>query len=151
MHSGWLLVLDVVGVVLVLVLLVGVALLVRRRFISRSGGTFELSHRVRDGQPGRGWVLGVGRYTGETLEWFRIFSLSPQPTRVWSRDQISYEGHRVPEGPEAAALYADHVIVSCRTPDGETELAMSGSSLMGFQSWMESGPPGTNWDSKPMR
>lgn len=151
MHTGWLLVLDVVGILLVAVLLAGVALLVRRRVISRGGGTFELSHRVRTSHPGRGWVLGVGRYTGESLQWFRIFSLSPQPTRVWSRDAIAYEGRRPPQGAEAAALYADHVVVLCRTPAGEVELAMSESSLMGFQSWVESGPPGTNWDSKPLR
>lgn len=151
MHTGWLLVLDVVGVALVAVLLVCVALLVRRRLISRSGGTFEVSHRMRPAQPGRGWTLGVGRYTGESLEWFRIFSLKPQPSQVWSRDEIAYQGQRLPEGPEAAALYADHVVVVCRTPDGEVEFAMSESSLMGFQSWLESGPPGTNWDSRPLR
>ena len=42
MHTGWLLVLDVVGVLLVAVLLLCVALLVRRRIISRAGGTFEV-------------------------------------------------------------------------------------------------------------
>ncbi|HSE08478.1 MAG TPA: DUF2550 family protein, partial [Nocardioidaceae bacterium] len=28
---------------------------------------------VRQGR--RGWVLGIGRYSGDALEWFRIFSL----------------------------------------------------------------------------
>lgn len=151
MHDGWLGVLDVLGVLLALAVLVGVALVVRRRLISRPGATFELSHRVRDSQPGRGWVLGVGRYTGETLEWFRIFSLSPKPKRVFSRAEIAYEGVRPAEEAEAGALYADHVVVSCRTPQGPAELAMSQSSVMGFQAWIESGPPGTNWDSKPLR
>lgn len=149
MHDGWLAVLDVVGLVLALVLLAGVALLVRRRLISRSVGTFELSHRLRGARPGRGWVLGVGRYTGEKLEWFRVFSLSPRPKCVWQRDEIAYEGRRAQQGNESGALYSDHVVVVCRTPSGELELAMSESSLMGFQSWVESGPPGTNWDSKP--
>ncbi|MBE7323636.1 DUF2550 domain-containing protein [Nocardioides sp. Y6] len=151
MHTGWLLVLDVVGVLLVVVLLLCVALLVRRRIISRTGGTFEVSHRSPSAHAGRGWTLGVGRFTGESLEWFRIFSLSPQPSRVWNRNEIAYEGRRAPEGPEVPALYADHVVVVCATPEGEVELAMSDSSLMGFQSWLESGPPGTNWDSKPLR
>ena len=62
---------------LLLVLLYGVALIVRRRLLSRHGGTFELSYRVRPDTAGRGWLLGLGRYSGETLEWFRIFSLSP--------------------------------------------------------------------------
>ena len=54
-------------------------LVVRRRWISRPGGTFELSVRVRSGRAGRGWVLGVGRYTGDDLELFRIFSLAFRP------------------------------------------------------------------------
>lgn len=151
MRDGWLAVLDVLGVLLLLVLCVGIALVVRRRAISRPGATFELSHRLRDNQPGHGWVLGLGRYTGESLEWFRIFSLSPRPKRVFSRAEVTYEGVREPGSTEAESLYADHVVVSCRTPSGPVELAMSRSSLMGFQAWVESGPPGTNWDSKPLR
>ena len=41
------------------------------------------------------------------------------------------------------SLYGDHVVVICSTPEGEVELAMSPSSLMGFQSWLEAAPPGT--------
>jgi len=151
MHDGWLAVLDAVGVLLVLFVVLGVALVVRRRVIARDGGTFELSHRERHDRPGRGWVLGVGRYTGETLEWFRIFSLSPRPKHVWKRDEMSYEGKRPREGAEEMSLYADHVVVQCTSPDGPVELAMSESSVMGLQAWLESGPPGTNWDSKPLR
>lgn len=151
MHDGWLGVLDLLGALLVVVLVLLLALLVRRRLIGRSGGTFELSHRLGDSRPGRGWTLGVGRYTGECLEWYRIFSLSPQPKRVWRRDEIAYLGKRALEDAETGSLYADHVVVRCNTPAGEIELAMSESSLMGFQSWVESGPPGTNWDSKPLR
>ena len=151
MHDGWLGVLDVVGVLLVLLVCAGIGLVVRRRAIARTGATFELSHRMRTTKPGRGWVLGVGRYTGESLEWFRIFSFSLRPKRVWDRDEIAYEGKREPEGAEQVSLYDDHLVVVCHTPRGSVELAMSPSSLMGFQSWVESGPPGTNWDSRPLR
>ena len=42
------------------------------------------------------------------------------------------------------SLYGDHVVVICRAPGGEdVELAMSPSSLMGFQAWLEAAPPGT--------
>ena len=44
------------------------------------------------------------------------------------------------------SLYPDHLIISCTTPDGAVELAMSADSLMGFQSWLEAGPPGTDWN-----
>ena len=79
----WQWLLDVAGVVLGLVLLYGIALIVRRRVLARRGGTFELSHRVRTAKSGRGWVLGLGRYTAASLEWFRIFSLNPRPKYVW--------------------------------------------------------------------
>lgn len=142
----WQWLLESAGVLLLLPLLYGLALIVRRRVLSRHGGTFELSCRLHTAHVGRGWLLGLGRYSGERLEWFRIFSLSPQPRRVWSRGSLSYSGRRDAQGAEQMSLYAGHVIVSCTTPEGEIELAMSEASLTGFQSWLEAGPPGTDWD-----
>ena len=139
----WQLLLDAAGAVLVLVLLYGLTLVVRRRLLARHGGTFELSCRVRSERPGRGWLLGLGRYSGDALEWFRLFSLSPRPKRVWGREGLSYSGQREPVGTERMSLYPEAVVVRCHTPDGELEVAMSASSLMGFQAWLEAGPPGT--------
>ncbi len=139
----WQLVLDAVAAVLVLVLLYGIALVVRRRVLSRRGGTFELSFRLRDTKAHRGWTLGIGRYAGGDLEWFRIFSLWPRPVRSWPRAQLSYVSHRQPEGAERMSLFGDHVVVTCAAPAGEIEIAMSQSSLTGFQSWLEAAPPGT--------
>ena len=133
---------EATAAVVVLVLLVGVALVVRRRAISRNGGTFELSYRARPTRAGRGWVLGIGRYTGDVLEWFRIFSLSPRPRRTWSRGDLTFAGRRDPIGIEQMSLYTDHLVVTCSTPNGPVELAMSLPSLTGFQSWLEAGPPG---------
>jgi hypothetical protein len=138
----WQWLLDVLGLLLGLVLAYGICLIVRRRVLSRNGGTFELSYRVRPERAGRGWLLGLGRYSGESLEWFRIFSLSPRPKRVWQRSRLSYEARREPEGAEQMSLYPGHVVIRCSTPDGPVELAMGSSSLMGFQSWLEAGPPG---------
>jgi hypothetical protein len=127
---------------LVLILLFGVALVVRRRVLSRHGGTFELSYRARTVRTGRGWVLGIGRYSGDELQWFRIFSLSPRPLRSWDRRGLAFHSRRDPEGVEQMSLYNDHVVVTCTTPTGPVELAMSIGSLTGFQAWLESGPPG---------
>jgi hypothetical protein len=134
------------GAVLILVLLFGICLVVRRRVLSRHGGTFELSHRARSTKAGRGWVLGIGRYSGEELEWFRIFSLAPRPKRRWPRSGLDFTGRREPVGNEQMALYADHVVITCDSPAGPIELAMSESSLMGFQSWLEARTPGSDWD-----
>lgn len=133
---------EAVIALLAVVLLAGAALVVRRRLISRNGGTFELSYRARSAKAGRGWVLGIGRYSGEDLEWFRIFSLAPGPRRRWNRKTMTFTGRRDPHGVEAMSLYTGHVVVSCATDHGPVELAMSPASLTGFQAWLEAGPPG---------
>ena len=142
----WQWLLESAALLLLLPLLYGLALIVRRRVLSRHGGTFELSFRLRTTHPGRGWLLGLGRYSGEELEWFRIFSLSPRPRRVWARGALALSGRRDPQGAEQMSLYAGHQIVSCTTPEGQIELALSEASLTGLQSWLEAGPPGTDWD-----
>jgi len=143
----WQWLLDSAGVVLLVILLFGLLLVVRRRVLSRNGGTFELSVRESMAVEGRGWVLGMGRYRENSLEWFRIFSPLPGPRRTWRRNDLKVLSQRNPEGAEEFALYAGHVVVVCRTPRGEAELAMSPSSLTGLQSWLEAGPPG----SRPSR
>ncbi len=133
---------DSAGSLLLLVLAYGLALVVRRRWISRHGGTFEFSVRVRSGRAGRGWVLGVGRYSGGVLEWFRVFSVSPRPRLVLRRSELEYAGRRDPAGVEAYSLYAGHVVVTCHTPLGTLEVAMSPEALTGFLAWLEAAPPG---------
>ena len=49
----WQWLLDAAGLLLVLVLLYGGLLVLRRRVLSRHGGTFELSHRTADGHAGQ--------------------------------------------------------------------------------------------------
>jgi hypothetical protein len=145
--SWWEWLLDIAGVGLLLIVAYLVGLFVRRRLLARHGGTFELSYRLRADTPGRGWVLGVGRYSGERLEWFRIFTLAPGPKAVWQRDQLTYDGRREPMGAEQASLYPDHLVIRCQsTTDGAVEFAMSAASLTGFQSWLEARPPGTDWN-----
>lgn len=145
---------DAVGAALLLVLLYGLCLVLRRRWISRNGGTFELSHRLLEGRsahpPGRGWVLGVGRYSGDVLEFFRVFSLSPRPRRALQRGSIRYDGPREPVSGESHSLYSGHVIIGCRTIAASAggrsesfELAMSPDALTGFLAWLEASPPGS--------
>lgn len=140
---GWLL--EVIGALVVLLLLYGLALVVRRRVLSRHGGTFELSHRVPSKNPRRGWLLGLGRYSGDELQWFRIFTLSPRPKRTWQRSELTFVKSREPVGLERQMLYPGHVVIVCRGRDGELLLAMGAGSLTGFSSWLEAGPPGTDW------
>jgi hypothetical protein len=144
----WELLVDSAGFLLLLVLLYGFALVVRRRWISRHGGTFEFSVRVRSTRAGRGWVLGVGRYSSDALEWFRVFSLSLRPKRVFRRSELEYVGRREAGGVEAYSLYSGHIVVLCRTPTGELEVAMSPEALTGFLAWLEAAPPGQRLRSR---
>ena len=145
--SAWQWLLDSALVVLLLIAMFGALLVVRRRLLSRHGGTFELSVRDPTQPDGRGWVLGLGRYREDSLEWFRIFSPLPIPKRSWRRNDLSFVAQRDPEGSEEYSLYAGSVVVTCRTPHGEAEMAMSQNSLTGLQAWLEAGPPG----SRPSR
>jgi len=138
----WQWVADSVGALLLLVLLYGLCLVVRRRWIARNGGTFELSHRARPDRAGRGWVLGLGRYSAGNLQFFRIFSVSPRPRLTLDRSELLYDGQRTPVAAEANSLYVGHVVVACRDASGEFELAMSPEALTGFLAWLEAAPPG---------
>ncbi len=140
----WAYVADTVGAALLLVLLFGLCLFSRRRWISRDGGTFELSLRVRSDRAGRGWVLGIGRYSGDLLEFFRVFSLSPRPREVLHRADLTFAGQREAVGMELHSLYAGHVIIALSTPHGPRELALASDALTGLLAWLEAGPPGVS-------
>lgn len=138
---------DGLGVLILVVILIAlpiVAFAVRRAVLARGGGTVELSVRIRPAARGRGWALGVGRYSGDELQWFRVFSLAPRPRRTLSRRNLVVEGRRHPHGQEALALQAGAVVLRCRNPTGEVEVAMSEPAVTGFLSWLESAPPGSS-------
>jgi hypothetical protein len=137
-----LLALDGLALVVAIVLVALVTLFVRRRFLTRSGGTFDCSMRLRQGSHGKGWALGIGRYAGDALEWYRVFSYSARPKRVMARASLRIVDRREPRGPESYALLAGAVVVCCRSGSDSVEVAMSEGALTGFLSWLESAPPG---------
>jgi hypothetical protein len=133
--------LVVVGVLLALLVLL-VSLAVRRRALQWGGGTVEVSLRLKPAEPGAGWVLGVGRFTGDDLQWYRVFSLAPRPRRTLSRRTLSICRQRPPEGPEVYALLDGAVVMECRSDSEDVTLAMDPSAVTGFLAWLESRPPG---------
>ena len=137
-------VLDALAAVVVLGLLALGLLALRRRLLTRRGGTFDCSLRLHEGPHGKGWVLGVGRYNGDDLEWYRVFSYSPRPRRVLARRQLQVLDSREPSGVEVFSLLAGAVVVRCRDAGGPVELAMGPDSQTGFLSWVESAPPGVS-------
>lgn len=163
MRFGWLPAVEGIGIGLLILLLILVYLAIRRRWIARNGGTFECSMRrhtpsdydqtARTGPERRQeqssharWVLGVARYNGEELQWFRFFSLSWRPKITYRRVDITVVGNRAPVPAEAVALYADQqivsVVVESRGSSRRRDLAMTPDSVTGMLSWLEAAPPG---------
>jgi hypothetical protein len=113
-----------------------------RRWTLLRRGAIDLSVRGRPGVGGRGWVLGVARYSGDDLLWFRVFSVSPRPSRTLSRTGLEIVARRVPDGAETWAMHPGATILECRLGSEPLQLAMGEETLTGFLSWLESQPPG---------
>lgn len=122
----------------------------RRRVLHRRGGTFDCSLReagraTTRSDTAKGWMLGIARYSGDQLDWYRVFSLSPRPHTRLPRRRLEVAGRRPPGGAEAYALLPGAVVVECRRGEAvEVELGMSEGALTGFLSWLEAAPPGQN-------
>ena len=128
-----------VALVLALPLL---GMVVRRRLLERRGGTIDLSLRLRTLTHGRGWVLGLGRFVGDDLQWYRVFSLSPTPRRTLSRADLVVLHRREPVGGERLALLAGVVVLECRSARGPVEVAVDAAAVAGLLAWLEAAPPG---------
>ena len=133
--------LDVVAAVVVLAGLLLVALVVRRRWLTSGEATFDLSVRLGTAEGPRGWTLGVGRYRGDRLEWFRVFSLALRPKRSFDRHQFELMASRVPSEAEAHSLFSGHLVVQARASQRPVELALDPEALTALLAWLEAAPP----------
>ena len=138
---------EVLAAIVVLVVLPFASIWLRRRFLSRDGGAIELSFRLKPKSQGRGWVLGVGRFVGDDLQWFRVFSLSGRPRRTLCRRDLQVRTRRVPKGPEALSLLKGAEVVELHASTGRIEIALDPSALTGFLAWLEARPPGATLPS----
>jgi len=134
---------EVLGLALLFVLLaVVVAIAVRRRVLSRSGGV-DVCWRRRLTTDGRGWSFGQGQYRGGELVLYRSFSPLPISSRVLRRDRLLLGSRRNPVGTEPDLLPLGSVILRCTDAGNPLELAMSDEAATGLRSWLESVPPET--------
>ncbi|MFC0096654.1 DUF2550 domain-containing protein [Micromonospora marina] len=127
-----------VAVVVVAILI----LFIRRALFTRSGGIIRLSVRVNTILDGRGWSPGFGRFVGDELRWYRMFSFALRPKRILSRKGLAVERRRLPEGQERMSMPAEWVILRCTSHHAPIEIAMARSTVTGFLSWLEAAPPG---------
>lgn len=130
---------EIVGLALLVAVVVLGLLAWRRIRLVRAGG---VDVAMREPDNAWGWHLGVGRYHGDELSWYRVSSLRAGPDRVVHRRGLDIADRRDPSGQEAYALPVAATVLRCRTPHREFELAMGPDALTGFLSWLESAPPG---------
>src|SRR6185437_2350570 len=132
--------LDIAAIVIFACCLVLLAVVWRRTLLRHRGATIDLC--VRDPSVGQGWALGIGRFSSDQLEWFRLFSMAPRPRRTFYRSGLSVVDRRRPTAAELMSLMTSAVVVACHGPAGSVELAMSESAVTGFLAWLEAAPPG---------
>lgn len=131
-----------IGIGIVVLLGAVLILFIRRALVTRSGGIIRLGVRVSTMLDGRGWSPGFGRFSGDELRWYRMFSFAIRPKRVLSRRGLAVERRRLPEGQERLSMPADWVILRCTSHHAPVEIAMAQSTVTGFLSWLESAAPG---------
>ncbi|MGL4832367.1 MAG: DUF2550 domain-containing protein [Propionibacteriaceae bacterium] len=131
---------EIVVVALVVACMIAVVMLfARRRWLSSQASMFDCALRT----PKTGWVLGVSRYQGARLQWFRIFSLSWNPKREFLQQQWAVISQRPATVAEQREIFANqHVLTIENKLTGEQlELAADPTSLMGLTSWIEARMP----------
>lgn len=145
--------LDTVIALIVLGVLLLLTLYVRRATLTRGRGSFEMSYRVNTTADGRGWALGFGKYVSDELQWYRVFSFDPRPSRTLSRLELEVFDRRLPGGAESLALQSNMVVLRCRGGSDEVvrEIAMSEPAVTGFLSWLEAQAPGSSMGPSTMR
>jgi Protein of unknown function (DUF2550) len=134
-------VLEVFGICFVVLLAGLFAIFFRTRLLMR-GGTIRLQVRVSTMVPGRGWSTGIGQFVGDELRFHRMFSYGIRPKRVLNRRSLTVTRRRLPEGPERLTMPGHWTILACVTDSVLLEIAMAESTVTGFSSWLEAGPPG---------
>lgn len=135
---------SIVGAALLLVVAVLGLLMFRRLRLVRRGGVDVSLRRVRASAPAstRGWNLGVLRYRGDEIAWFRVISLSGGAEVRLSRRELEIIDRRAPGLSEEYVVPTDATVLRCRDRRHTVELAMSPEVLTGFLSWLEATPPG---------
>ena len=134
-------VLDILVALVLFALAAMLMLAVRRSLLQRNVGTFDCSMRLSPDVP-EGWAFGIARYTGDAVQWYRVFSFSLRPRAVLARGAIEVVERREPEDYEELELLQGAVVLACTQRGRSVELAMSEDALTGFLSWLEAAPPG---------
>ena len=130
-QHGWMIAMIVA---VTLVLLAG-GFLVRLRYLAGQVGSFECAMRTPGTQR---WLSGVASFRFDSLEWYRLMSLSMRPSRVWRRLDLELSAAR--RRREQGRVVEVHCVDATRSPDG-FDLAMMEDSHSALVAWVESAAP----------
>lgn len=108
----------------------------RRMMLRRALGTVDASICTANNR----WAMGVCRYQESALEWVRLLSLNPLPSRTMKRSKIVMVGRREPSELELTRVPAETIIVVLSYEGEEFLLAMKFGAYAGLSSWLEAGP-----------
>ena len=120
--------------IIALVLLTG-GFLVRLRYLAGQVGSFECAMRLPGGQR---WLSGVASFRLDSLQWYRLMSLSTRPSRVWRR--LDLELSAAKRRREQGRVVEVHCVDATANPDG-FDLAMMEESHSALIAWVESASP----------
>ncbi|GAA4956258.1 DUF2550 domain-containing protein [Actinoplanes utahensis] len=134
-------VLEIAGICVVALIALLFAIFFRRRLLMAGGGTIRLQVRINTIVPGRGWSPGLGQFVGDELRFHKMFSLAIRPKRILDRRSLTVAERRLPSGPERLTMPGHWVVLRCRTGAVDLEIAMAETTVTGFLSWLEAGPP----------
>ena len=120
--------------IIAFVLLTG-GFLVRLRYLAGQVGSFECAMRLPGGQR---WLSGVASFRLDSLEWYRLMSLSTRPSRVWRRLDLELSAAR--RRREQGRVVEVHCVDATAGSDG-FDLAMMEESHSALVAWVESAAP----------
>lgn len=138
----WASLVPIVGLVLLVCAIIPLLwLFLRRRWLARSGGIFDCELNLGSESMPR-WALGVLRYSGEDLEWFRVLALGFRPERVLRRSAARI---RAKVQPVLNGIDSTQRLVRLETESESTaiawDLAMDADAATGLLAWLEAAPP----------
>ena len=130
-QHGWM----IVAIVAVTLMLLTGGFLVRLRYLAGQVGSFECAMRTPGAQH---WLSGVASFRLDSLEWYRLMSLSTRPSRVWRRLDLELSAAR--RRREQGRVVEVHCVDATGSPDG-FDLAMMEESHSALIAWVESAAP----------
>ncbi|WP_425308803.1 DUF2550 domain-containing protein [Ammonicoccus fulvus] len=138
----WASLVPIVGLVMLVCAIVPLVwLFLRRRWLARNGGIFDCELNLGTIADPR-WVLGVLRYSGEDLEWFRVLALSFRPEHSLRRSAARI---RAKVQPVVNGVDANQRLVRLETETDAGavawDLAMDADAATGLLAWLEAAPP----------